>query len=95
MFAAPDIYASPAGLINLVPFLKKNARVVFFGAKLTRHPMEAILNPILRTLYKLSFSTTPGPDYEPWQAAAKYKGEIAIREYFFGLMFLASGTMRL
>lgn len=33
MFAAPDVYASPAAWENLRPHLAPNARVVFFGAK--------------------------------------------------------------
>ena len=46
-------------------------------------------------MYKLSFSSTPGPDYEPWAIVEKYTGAVEIAEYFFGLMFLASGRVRL
>lgn len=93
-FAAPDVFASEAALKNLVPYLNENAMVVFFGAKLTHHPIGVFLNPILRTLYKLSFSTTPGPDNRPWAIAEKYVERIELREYFFGLMFLAAGAVR-
>jgi SAM-dependent methyltransferase len=68
MFAAPDVYASDSAWKNLGPYLKPNARVAFFGAKLTRRPGRVILNPVLRTLYRLSFATTPGPDMRPWDA---------------------------
>lgn len=94
MFAAPDVYASDKALGNLRPYLKENSRIVFFGAKLTFHRMGVVLNPILRTLYKLSFSTTPDLDHNPWTIAEKYVEGLEIKEYFFGLMFLASGTNR-
>jgi SAM-dependent methyltransferase len=94
MFAAPDVYASDKALENLRPYMKENSRVAFFGAKLTHHWLGAILNPVLRTLSKLSFSTTPRPDYEPWAIVEKYTGAVEIEEYFFGLMFLASGTLK-
>ena len=35
LFAAPDVYASPQALANLLPHLKDNAPVVAFGAKLS------------------------------------------------------------
>jgi hypothetical protein len=44
-------------------------------------------------LFKLSFSTTPRPDYEPWRMLAEYIEGPDIEEYFFGLMFLASGSV--
>jgi len=47
----------------------------------------------LKQLFKLSFSTTPKPDYEPWRVLAKYVEGIDLKEYFFGLMFLASGSV--
>jgi len=94
MFAAPDVFASDEAWRNIRPHLNKNARVAFFGAKFTRHWLGALLNPVLRFLYKLSFSTTPGPNYEPWDVAEKYVDKTEIKEYFFGLMFLTSGTLK-
>jgi hypothetical protein len=35
MFGAPDIYASPKTLANLVPYLRNGARFVAFGANRT------------------------------------------------------------
>jgi len=40
MFAAADVYASPQSLANLLPYLKDEARVVAFGAKLSRRRSE-------------------------------------------------------
>ena len=91
-FAAPDVYASKEALENLLPHLKHNARVVVFGGKLSTRRFGPILNPILKLLYKLSFSTTPKPDYEPWKLLAEYVEDVNVTEYFFGLMFLASGS---
>lgn len=93
MFAAADIYASKEALENILPHLKENARIVAFGAKLSRHRLGRVLNPVLKTLFKLSFSTTPKPDYEPWQIMAKYVEGIEVEEYFFGLMFICSAII--
>jgi len=93
MFAAPDVYASDEALDNIIPHLRENARVAAFGAKLSSHRLGRILNPVLKTLIKLSFSTTPKPDYESWRVLSKYVEEIEVKEYFFGLMFLASGSV--
>jgi len=48
-----------------------------------------VLNPLFRLLWKLSFSSTPAINYEPW-APLKDRGlDFHIEEYFFGCMFLA------
>lgn len=94
MFAAPDVFASNDALKNILPHLTENARVVAFGAKLSRHRFGRILNPILKMLFKTSFSTTPKPDYEPWQIMAKYLERLEVEEYFFGLMFICAGDKK-
>jgi SAM-dependent methyltransferase len=93
MFAAPDVYASEEALENIFPHLKVNARVAVFGAKCSGNRWGVILNPVLRMLYKLSFSTTPQPNYEPWHLLAKRVEKLDIQEYFGGSMFLASGSV--
>jgi ubiquinone/menaquinone biosynthesis C-methylase UbiE len=93
MFAAPDVYESEAALRNIFPHLQKNARIVVFGAKFSRRRRGSILNPVLRMMMKLSHSSTPQPGYEPCPVLAKYLDGIEVKEYFFGLMFLASGQI--
>lgn len=93
MFAAADVYASEEALENIFPHLRENARVAAFGAKLSSKGLGSSLNPILRMLFNLSFSTTPRPDYEPWRILAKRLDKLSVEEYFFGLMFLASGSV--
>jgi ubiquinone/menaquinone biosynthesis C-methylase UbiE len=93
MFAAPDVYASEEALENIFPHLKETARVAVFGAKFSSNGLGVILNPVLQMLYKLSFSTTPKPNYEPWHLLAKRVERLEIKEYFGGLMFLASGSV--
>lgn len=93
MFAAADVYASEEALENIFPHLRENARVVAFGAKLSSNRLGSILNPFLRMLFKLSFATTPRPDYEPWRILAKRVEKLDVDEYFFGLMFLTSGSV--
>jgi SAM-dependent methyltransferase len=93
-FAAPDIYASPLALDNLIPYLKRDARVVAFGGKLSRHRLGAMLNPLLRSLMKLSFSSTPELTYEPWSLLEDWLDGMQVQEYFFGCMFLAWGSLK-
>jgi demethylmenaquinone methyltransferase/2-methoxy-6-polyprenyl-1,4-benzoquinol methylase len=93
MFAAADVYASEEALENIFPYLRENARVAAFGAKLSTKGLGCILNPFLRMLFNLSFSTTPRPDYEPWRILAKHVEKLDVEEYFFGLMFLCSGSV--
>ncbi|MEP6923650.1 MAG: methyltransferase domain-containing protein [Pyrinomonadaceae bacterium] len=93
MFAASDVYASAEALENIFPHLKDNARVAAFGAKLSSNRFGRLLNPLLQMLCRLSFSTTPKPDYEPWRMLSKYVEGLDVKEYFFGLMFLASGSV--
>lgn len=95
MFAAPDVYGSPKSLANIVPSLVEGCRIVAFGGKLSQTGLGKILNPILKQLYKLSFSTTPRPSYEPWEVLANYlQDDLVVKEYFFGMMFLLSGTLK-
>jgi SAM-dependent methyltransferase len=93
MFAAADVYASEEALENIFPHLRENARVAAFGAKLSSKGLGSILNPFLRMLFNLSFSTTPRPDYEPWKILAKRVKKLDVEEYFFGLMFLTLGSV--
>lgn len=93
MFAAADVYASADALENIFPHLKNNARIAAFGAKSSSHRSGVILNPVLRMLFNLSFSTTPRPNYEPWHLLAERVEKLEIEEYFGGLMFLASGSV--
>lgn len=92
MFAAPDVYASEDALANLLQYLKDDARIAAFGAKLSTEGFGKFLNPFLKLLCKMSFSTTPRPDYEPWRILAQHVEGLEVEEYFFGLMFLASGS---
>lgn len=93
MFAAPDVYASEAALANIFPHLSDNARIAAFGAKFSHGRFGQVMNPVLRTLYKLSFSTTPKLNYEPWHLLAQRVEKLEVKEYFFGSMFLVSGTV--
>lgn len=92
MFAAADIYASSEALANLFPYLKHDARIVAFGAKLSHRPSGKVLNPLLRLLWKLSFSSTPAVNYEPWAPLKDRIDELQVQEYSFGCMFLAWGS---
>jgi protein-L-isoaspartate O-methyltransferase len=93
MFAAPDVYASDSAIKNLLPHLKYKSRVVFFGAKTSEKRM-GMINSFLRFFVtKSSFETTPKPDSEPWKLLSAYVDNIQVDEYFFGLMFVASGNV--
>jgi SAM-dependent methyltransferase len=94
LFAAPDVYACPQALANLLPHLKDNAPVVAFGAKLSRRRFTGALNLLFQSLMKLSFSSTPALNHEPWCVLENWLVEVHVQEYFFGCMFLASGVKK-
>jgi ubiquinone/menaquinone biosynthesis C-methylase UbiE len=95
MFAAPDVYASEKALSNILPYLKKTARVVFFGAKISDKKYGWILNGLISLAFtKLSFPSTPVLESKPWSIIEKYLENLVIEEYFFGWMFLAHGSLR-
>ena len=93
VFAAADIFASSQALANLFPYLKDGARVVAFGAKLSKRRTGKLFNGLLRSLWKLSFSSTPALNHEPWAPLEKRVDELRVQEYFLGCMFLAWGKM--
>ena len=93
MLGAPDVYASAEALRNLAPYLKPDARIVAFGAKLSRRPLGKHFNRIFRSSFsKSTFSSTPKLDYEPWKELENHFGPFEIEELFFGWMFLASSA---
>lgn len=94
LFAAPDVYASSQALANLLPYLRPDARVVAFGAKLSRHHLAGVPNLIFRCLMKLSFSSTPKLSHEPWCVLKGRLAELEVEEYFYGCMFLAWGSKK-
>jgi len=90
LLGAPDVYASPAALANLAPYLKRDARIVAFGAKLSHRGLGKAFNSIFRLLFsKATFSSTPQLDYEPWKTLESCVGALAVEELFFGWMFMA------
>jgi len=90
MFAAPDVFASEDALSNIFPHLKENARIAIFGAKISNRRFGWILNGLLRLAFaKLSFSSTPKMENEPWTRLQERLVQIDIEEYIFGWMFLA------
>jgi SAM-dependent methyltransferase len=50
MFAAPDVYASPEAIANLFAYLKPDARIIIFGAKLSRRRLGVLPNSVLQVL---------------------------------------------
>jgi precorrin-6B methylase 2 len=94
LLGAPDAYASREAVDNLLRYMKDDARIVAFGAKLSHHPLGKLLNWLSRSLMKLSFSSTPKLSYEPWCVLEKRLAEVQVQEYSFGCMFLAWGSIR-
>jgi demethylmenaquinone methyltransferase/2-methoxy-6-polyprenyl-1,4-benzoquinol methylase len=94
LFATDVIFLEDA-LENIFPHLKDGARVVLFGAKTLSNRLGKIWNPVLRMLFNFTFSSTPRPDSfaEPWRMVAKRVEKLDIEECFFGLMWLASGSV--
>jgi hypothetical protein len=95
MLGAPDAYASPHALNNLLPHLADGARVVAFGAKLSHRHLPGMLNGLFRAAFsRLTFSSTPALNYEPWAMLRDRVPGLQIEECFFGWMFLAWGSIR-
>jgi SAM-dependent methyltransferase len=93
MFAAPDVYASGPAWANLRRILRPGARVALFGAKTSRRRSGWVLNGLLRAaMPRLSFSSTPAPTDAPWTGVEPNLQDLQVHEYFFGWMFLATGT---
>ena len=60
VLGAPDVYASPSALANLLPHMAAGASVVAFGAKLSNRPLGGLLSSLAGlALSKLSFASTP------------------------------------
>jgi SAM-dependent methyltransferase len=94
MFGAPDIYASPKALANLVPHLGDGARFAAFGAKLSRHRGSEPINRCFRSMFsRATFASTPQLDYEPWKPLQDQASSFTAEEHFFGWMFLAWGSI--
>ena len=93
-FAAPDVYASPQALSHLIPYLKDDALIVAFGGKLSQRRSGKIFNSFFRSTFsKLTFASTPGLNDQPWNLLKEHTDDLKIQEYFFGWMFMASGTI--
>jgi SAM-dependent methyltransferase len=91
-FAAPDCFASPSALDNLLPHLARNGRVVIFGAKLSRRPVFRGLNSLLAKAFsRATFASTPPLDYEPWRLLESRLGKFHVEELRFGIFYLAWG----
>lgn len=93
MFGAPDIYASKEALANLFPLLKNGGRFVAFGAKLSHRKLGKLLNPLFRTLMKLSFDSTPQLSGRPWSLLQEQAHDLQVKEYFGGALFMVFGSM--
>jgi demethylmenaquinone methyltransferase/2-methoxy-6-polyprenyl-1,4-benzoquinol methylase len=92
---APDCFASPKSLDNVLPHLEENGRIAIFSAKLTHRPSMAWPNQVFRKGFARStFESTPQLDYEPWKLMEQRIGTLEVQEYFGGMFFLASGPIR-
>lgn len=93
MFAAPDVYASEQALSNIFPHLTVHSKVVCFGAKISKRRFGWLLNGPLRFVFSKLSSSTPVLNAEPWEILEKRLQDFHIKEYFFGWMFLAHGSV--
>jgi SAM-dependent methyltransferase len=94
MFAAPDVYASDSALANILPCLKRHARIAIFGARLSDGRLSKLLNPFFLFMCRKLSPSTPLPDAAPWGLLASRLEDLKVQELFFGSMFLAYGTLK-
>jgi ubiquinone/menaquinone biosynthesis C-methylase UbiE len=91
-FGAPDCFASPRALDNLLPHLAPGGRVVIFGAKLSRRPGLRTLNSFFSKAFaRATFASTPPLEYEPWTLLENSLGKFHVQEFRFGVFYLAWG----
>ena len=89
---APDCFASPKALDNLLPHLEEHGRVAIFSAKLSHKPSIAWSNKLFRQSFaRATFASTPRLDYEPWKLMEQRVGRLEVHEYLGGIFFLACG----
>jgi hypothetical protein len=94
LFAAHEVLTSPEALDHLLPHLKKGARIVAFGVKLSYSRRGRLLNPLLRLLTQtLLPASSAAVDARPWRLLEDRTGKLHIEERTAGLLYLVSGSL--
>lgn len=93
-FAAHEVLTSPVALDHVLSHLKKGARIVAFGAKLSYSRRGRLLNPLLRLLTQtLLPASSAAVDARPWRLLEDRTGMLHIEERMAGLLYLVSGSL--
>lgn len=94
LFAAHEVLTSPEALNHVLPHLKKGARIVAFGAKLSYSRRGRLLNPLVRLLTQtLLPASSAAVDARPWRLLENRTGKLHMEERMAGLLYLASGSL--
>lgn len=94
LFAAHEVLTSPEALDHVLPHLKKGARIVAFGAKLSDSRRGRLLNPLpLLLTQALLPASSAAVDARPWRLLEDRAGELHMEERMAGLLYLVSGSL--
>jgi hypothetical protein len=92
LFAAHEVLTSPEALDHLLAHLKKGARIVAFGAKLSNTRRGRRLNPLLRLLTQTLLPASSAPvDARPWRFLEIRTGKLQIEQRTAGLLCIWPG----
>ena len=91
LFAAHEILTSERMLDHLLPYLRDQARVAAFGAKLTPPPLGWLFNPFFRLVSTKWLPNSTPIDTQPWRLLSKRLAQIRVEQRLGGLMYLVSG----
>jgi SAM-dependent methyltransferase len=91
LFGAHEILTSAGRLDHLLAYLKDEARVAAFGAKLTPPPLGWLFNPFFGLASKHWLPNSPPIDTQPWRLLAERLAQIKVEQRLGGLMYLVSG----
>lgn len=91
LFAAHEILTSTRMLDHLFDYLKDEAQVAAFGAKLTPPPLGWFFNPLFCLMSKKWLPHSSPIDTKPWRFLSERLTHIKVEPRLGGLMYLVSG----
>jgi hypothetical protein len=92
LFAAHEVLTSPEAMDHLLSHLKKQGRIVAFGAKLSNSRRARLGNPLLRLLTQTLLPAASAPvDARPWRFLEDRAGKLDMEERMAGLLYLVWG----
>jgi hypothetical protein len=94
LFAAHEVLTSPEALDHRLAHLKKEGRIVAFGAKLSNSRQGRLLNPLLRLLTQTLLPAIEcSSGCASWRFLENRTGKLDMEECMAGSLYLVSGYL--